>query len=232
MTSYGIIQRLYYSDNGTIRSVNEPISLQGFAELLGVSQRRARAIVESNHLASRLLGNTRIIDTDDIRHYQRVRKRSAGQPLKAANAWQQICFQLDPRSPPDELDEARRRVRSRADHLPWYAHPAIIKRFRENDQRHAVIGGSDAASALGVPVGGPNNLLHVYTRSRHVEELAKQAQPEQSSPARANMIVHSVSDDTWPFHGERHAALNVAWLDMADHDERGAEMVIREWRHR
>lgn len=212
--------------------MNESISLHEFADLVGITQRRARAIVESNHVASRLLGNTRVIDTDDIRHYQRVRQRSAGQPLKPANAWQLIFFQLDARSTDEELDELRRRVRPRADHLPWYAHPSIVKRFRENAPRHTVIGGSDAASALGVPVGGPNDMLHIYTRARHVPDLTMQARPEHTSPTRANMIVHAVPDDTWPFHGEHHVALNVAWLDMADHDERGAGMVLREWKQR
>jgi hypothetical protein len=39
-----------------------------------------------------------------------------------------------------------------------------------------------------------------------------------------------VSAADWPFHGERFAGLNVAWLDMADHDERGERMVLDEWR--
>ena len=208
------------------------VSSREFADQLGVNRRRAQAIIEANHLASQRIGNILAVDTEDIRHYQRIRQRSAGQPLKPANAWQYAFFGFNPRSGPDELDEDRRRLRSRADHRPWHVHPSTIKRLRDATRRHVVIGGSDAAVALGVSVGGPHALLHVYTRARHVHELEDEARPELTSPSQANLIVHAVPDAAWPFHGEYHTALNVAWLDMADHNERGAEMVLREWKQR
>ncbi len=208
--------------------VNEMVSLQTAADMLGVSRRRAQVFVDENLLAGYMVGASRAINVDDIRHVARVRRRVAGKPLTPDHAWRVIAG-LNPRNM-EQLDADRRRVRTRAEHHSWYVHPSVVRRIRNVRERRRVLSGSDAAAAHDVPVGGPDELLHVYIRASDRLQLEDEARPEARSPSTANVIVHAVPDADWPFHGERFAGLNVAWLDMADHDERGERMVLDEWR--
>jgi hypothetical protein len=204
------------------------VSLQTAADMLGVSRRRAQVFVDENLLAGYMVGSSRAINVDDIRHVARVRRHVAGKPLTTDHAWRVIAG-LNP-SDMEQLDADRRRVRTRAEHYPWYVHPSVVRRIRNGHDRRRVLSGSDAAAAHDVPVGGPDGLLHVYIRASDRLQLEDEARPEARSPSTANVIVHAVPDADWPFHGERFAGLNVAWLDMADHDERGERMVLDEWR--
>lgn len=217
---------------GTIQDMNETVSLQDAAEMLGVSRRRAQQLVDANVLSGEVVGNSRVIDVKDIGYVKRVTRNIPGQPLTPGNAWAYINNIINPRSSPDRLDNERRRVRPRAVHELWYVHPSIRKRLRNATDRRHVFSGSDAAAAHDVPVGGPDELLHLYIRDIDRHELEQHARPQRSTPSRANLVVHVVPHDVWPFHGERYAALNLAWLDMADHDERGANMVLEEWKRR
>jgi hypothetical protein len=208
--------------------MNEKVSLQTAADMLGVSRRRAQAFVDTNVLTGPMIGTSRALDTDDIRHIDRVRRHRAGKPLTAEHAWRRIA-ELDP-GDIDQLDADRRRVRTRAEHLAWYVHQSILSKLRAADDRRRVLSGSDAAAAHNVPVGGPNELLHMYIHDSELSQLESRTRPERRTPATANLVVHAVPDADWPFHGERHAALNVAWLDMADHGERGQDLVLDVWR--
>ena len=208
--------------------MNELVSLQTAADMLGVSRRRAQVFVDENLLAGYMVGASRAINVDDIRHLARVRRHVAGKPLTPDHAWRVIAG-LNPTNM-EQLDADRRRVRTRAEHRPWYVHPSVVRRIRNGHDRRRVLSGSDAAAAHDVPVGGPDELLHIYIRASDRLRLEDEARPEARSPSTANVIVHAVPDADWPFHGERFAGLNVAWLDMADHDERGERMVLDEWR--
>jgi hypothetical protein len=208
--------------------MSELVSLMAAAEMLGVSRRRVQALVDDNQLSGDMIGASRVVAVEDVRHLERVRRQVAGKPLAPERAWQ-VINHLDPRDI-ELLDLERRRVRTRAEHQPWYVHPAVRKRLRETFDRRRVLSGSDAAAAHDVPVGGPDDLMHVYIRASDQAWLREETQPELRTVSTGNMMVHVVGDPDWPFHGERFAGLNIAWLDMADHGERGAQMVLDEWR--
>lgn len=196
--------------------------------MLGVSRRRVQALVDDHQLSGDMIGASRAVAVEDIRHLERVRRQVAGKPLAPDRAWQVISH-LDPQDT-ELVDLVRRRVRTRAEHHSWYVHPAIRKRLRETFDRRRVLSGSDAAAAHDVPVGGPDDLIHVYIRASDQDWLREETQPELRTVSTGNVMVHVVADPDWPFHGERFTGLNVAWLDMADHGERGAQMVLDEWR--
>ena len=103
----------------------------------------------------------------------------------------------------------------------------MLARQRRNPPPDIVLGGSDAAEEHEVPVGAPEATMHAYIGAGRYDAFSEAAGgPMTAPPDGANLIVHLLED--WPFRSEqRHTPLFVAWLDMADEDQRGADLVER-----
>lgn len=193
------------------------------AGALGVSRRRVQALVDAGLLHGIQPGSRlRLFDASDIELLKRTMYRSPGRPLSQERTWR-IIEHLE--LPPDhaQLDTLRRRLRTRAAHHYRWEHPDWIARVRGTLKVAfpLAIGGSDAAAHHGVPVGGPSSPLHAYTTAHGLPLL-----PTRPTPAgEANLIVHVVHQDIVERFG-RYLPLAVAWLDMADDGERGADMVL------
>ena len=88
-----------------------------------------------------------------------------------------------------------------------------------------VLGGRSAAEQLGVPVG-ERDAVDVYVRQSDELDLLSSisANPEYEAP---NIHLHVVEDAAWPFVADqRHVEGWVAWLDLADGQDRSADALL------
>ncbi len=87
------------------------------------------------------------------------------------------------------------------------------------------LGGRDAAIEAGAPLD-PDGVHDVYLPARRAGGWSKRlrARPEREQP---NVWLHVVPDDAWDDVPQgRHLGLFVAWLDLADRLDRGADLVL------
>jgi hypothetical protein len=120
-----------------------------------------------------------------------------------------------------ELDGLRRKLRSRARHFDVYVHPGALDKLLSG----GVLGGRDAAAAAGAPIDVEDE-HDVYLPASEAPALLNRAEA-QSTLEGANVHVHEVDDEAWPFgDGCRIAGPWAAWLDLADRQDRSAEALL------
>lgn len=191
---------------------------------MGVSRRRAQALVSSGQLPAQKLGAQWVVPTQAIRTYTHTAVRRPGRPLSQPGAWAEISQLIEhPPRTSRELDEQRRRVRPRARHLEYYVHPGVLGSVRNHPQ--VVLSGRDAAQAAGVPVD-PND-VDAYVRARDLGPMVQHLRG-RSVAEDANLHLHVIADDVpWPFGtGDRYAPGWVAWLDLEDREDRAAVTLL------
>lgn len=197
------------------------LSLDEAAERLGVSRRRAEAMVLSGQLPAERLGRQWVVSPQAVRQTAGVRS-SGGRPVRPEKAWALIA-ELPGASAggPAGLDAFRRKVRPRAVHVDVYVHPGAMDVLLDG----GVPGGRDAAAAAGAPVDA--GVVHdLYVRRSDATELLTRVGGERTVDG-ANVHMHVVDDEAWPFEkGCRTAGPWVAWLDLADREDRAADTLL------
>lgn len=198
------------------------LSLRQAARQLGVSRRRAEAMVLSRQLPAERVGRQWVVTPDAARRAARLRP-AGGRPVAPRKAWALVDGGLTAgaASGRNELDRLRRKVRPRAGHAAVSVHPGAVAGLLH----HGVLGGLDAASAAGTPV--ETGTVHdVYLRASLAPGRLEAAGARPASDA-ANVHVRVVADGAWPFAaGLRTAGLWSAWLDLADREDRAADTVL------
>ena len=199
------------------------VTLDEAARRLGVIRRRAQAMVTAGQLPAEKVGMQWVVPAAGLRLYEHTSVRQPGRPLTQRGAWSEIA-QLPHTRPAStgELDERRRRVRSRARHRDFYVHPGVLDRLRA-DQR-VVLSGRDAAAEAGAPVDASD--VDAYIREADVDQLIRRVRGRETF-ADANVHLHVVDDDVWPFQpGVRMVPSWVAWLDLEDREDRAAVTLL------
>lgn len=182
-------------------------------------------MVQAGQIPANRLGWQWAIPVECLRAFENNGLRSAGRPLSEVSSWRIIRKGLGAhqRSGKDELDRLRRRLRSRACHIDCYVHPGLLKRV-EKDQR-GVVGGRLAASDVGAPVESSDS-LDVYIREEERFSFEKDYAVHPTFVG-ANLFLHVVGSEAWPFEQNcRFVDGFVAWLDLADRQDRAADTLL------
>jgi excisionase family DNA binding protein len=201
--------------------LSDLLSLDQAAERLGVSRRRVEAMVLNGQLPAERLGRQWVVSPQAVRRTAGVRS-AGGRPVRPEKAWALIA-ELPGAvvRGPAGLDAARRKVRPRAEHVDVYVHPGAMGVLVDG----GVVGGRDAAAAAGAPVD-TDGVHDVYVRRSEVAELLARAGAERTLEG-ANVHVHVVDDEVWLFEdGCRTTGPWVAWLDLADREDRAADTLL------
>jgi len=203
------------------------LSVARAADVLDVSQRRVRQLLESGQLAGEQLGRCWVIDRGDV---DRLRRSGAGRPWSASSAWAvlELAAGRKPDLSPVERSRARKRLadhglaglvvqlRARADRRKAYAHPSVLDRVGGDDR--VVRGGVSAAHEYRMDLIVRDG-AEVYVRAGDVADLADSYDLDVD-PDRPNVILHVVDDDAWPFDdGEQVAPWPVVAVDLLDADD-------------
>ncbi|MGC8510624.1 MAG: helix-turn-helix domain-containing protein [Acidimicrobiales bacterium] len=194
------------------------------ASQLRVSRRRVVDLIARGVLPADRVGNQWTISSGSLRAFAHNQLREAGRPLSQSSAWRLIRHLEDgPTVIPSSLDRQRRRLRARADHVDAYVHPGLFPRVRVDDR--VVLGGRDAAQALGAPVD-PSDSVDLYVRGSQAAEMME-AHAIRGGSRVANVHLHVVHDDAWPFGPGLHVVgAWAAWLDLADVEDRASTVVL------
>ena len=199
------------------------LTVEEVARRLGVSRRRVQALVQAGHLPAERLGRQWVVRAAALERAENMRVRQPGRPLESAGAWRKIrgveegAVRVSPRG----MDALRRQVRKRAVVRRVYVHRSALPHLLSDPA--AVLGGADAAIAAGAPLDAPE-VRDLYVRLADMDRLRGGAGARDDS--EGNVVLHAVPDHAWPFApGEKRASLWVAWLDLADRLERGADLV-------
>jgi len=196
------------------------LTLTEAAERLGVSRRRVDALVLAGQLAGERVGRQWVVPAVAVRRAEHTRWRAPGRPLAQLSAWKLLA--AGP-SKDVELDWTRRRLRARARHREFYVHPGMLARLR--DDARLVLGGREAASAFGAPVDSGEE-FDAYVRAGQLEAFLEEYVATEVVEG-ANLHLHVVEDAAWPFDDDsRLAGPWVAWLDLADRQDRAADALL------
>lgn len=212
------------------------------ADVLDVSPRRVRQLLESGQLAGQQLGRSWVIDRGDI---DRLRRNGAGRPWSASSAWAvlELAAGHEPELSPVERSRARRRLadhglrglveqlRARANRREVYAHPSVLGRVALDDR--AVRGGVSAAHEYHAD-SILQDAAEVYVRAGDVVNLVDSYALDEDVD-RPNVILHVVDDEAWPFdNGRQVASWPVVAVDLLDANDERSQRAGRELieRHR
>jgi hypothetical protein len=209
------------------------IGLRDAAERLGVSQRRARAMIAAGQLEAEKVQGRWLVDPESLNRVAIARRRD-GPPWSPLLAWAYLLYRDgDPHALDGLSRVSRHRVRQRAgvrlalDELaalaarraePWRcrAHPSVVVDL----VGAGVASGLSAAEALGVGLGvrvGEHADIYVPESRAHklVDELAL-------SPARGaqvDAIVRAVPEAAWRLGDRQIAPVLAVALDVAEHGD-------------
>jgi excisionase family DNA binding protein len=200
------------------------MTVKDAAVLLGVSRRRAEALVQSGALPAERVGARWIVSGAKLRQAEHNLWREAGRPMSQRSAWRIIRQGLttDPLGGP-ALDRTRRRLRSRAKHVSVFVHPSQLHRVCESPD--VILGGRTAAQVAGAPID-VSDKFDAYIRDSKVDALIRDNAARLVSDGE-NLNLHVIEDSVWPFDPEqRYANAWIAWLDLADSGDRAADTLL------
>jgi hypothetical protein len=210
------------------------------ADVLDVSPRRVRQLLESGQLAGQQLGRSWVIDRGDI---DRLRRNGAGRPWSASSAWAvlELAAGHELELSPVERSRARRRLadhglgglveqlRARAERREVYAHPSVLGRVVLDDR--AVQGGVSAAHEYNADLIVQDS-AEVYVHAGDVAAIVDSYALDEDAD-RPNVILHVVADEAWPFGEDVQVApWPVVAVDLLDADDErsrraGLELIAR-----
>lgn len=218
------------------------VALREAAERIGVSQRRARAMIAAGQLEAEKVGGRWVVDPESLDRVAAARRRD-GPPWSPLLAWTYLLYRDgDPHALDGLSRVSRHRVRQRAgaplalDELavlaarrakPWrcHAHPSVVDELREA----GVASGLSAAEALGVGLGvRSGEHADVYLPSSRAQGLVDELALSPARGTQVNAIVRAVPEQSWRLDHRRIAPVLAVALDLAEHgDPRSREAAER-----
>jgi excisionase family DNA binding protein len=220
------------------------VALREAAERIGVSQRRARAMIAAGQLEAEKVGGRWVVDPESLDRVAAARRRD-GPPWTPLLAWAYLLYRDgDPQALDGLSRVSRHRVRQRADAplalaldelavlaarraTPWrcHAHPSVVDELRET----GVASGLSAAEALGVGLGvRPGEHADVYLPRSRARGLIDELALSPARGAQVNAIVRAVPESAWRLDHRRIAPVLAVALDLAEHgDARSREAAER-----
>lgn len=217
----------------------DDLSVAEAAQVLGVSPRRIRALLEGGHLPGRQVGGRWLLPSRAVEH-RREMAHEGGRPLSQASTWNMLAVLAGAEDSLHDLPApARSRARSRARHLreadqiasKWpstlanrarsarfYGHPSVLGELLTDRRvvRSGISAAVDYNAGLVVAAGAEG-----YVRSSDVENLRSDyALNPDVSPAQANVLLHVVRDEQaarW-FFGRHVAPIAVVAADLAERE--------------
>lgn len=217
----------------------DDLSVAEAAQVLGVSTRRIRALLEGGHLPGRQVGGRWLLPSHAVEH-RREMPRESGRPLSQASTWNLLAVLSGAEDSLNDLPApARSRARSRARDLcepdqvasKWpsvlanrahsgrfYGHPSVLEDLLADPRviRSGISAALDYNAGLVVAAGAEG-----YVRSSEVEDVRSDyALSPVVSPAQANVLLHVVRDEQaahW-FFGRRLAPVAVVAADLAERE--------------
>jgi len=200
-----------YSVSGIVIAMNY-LSVPEAAAIIGVTDRRVRAMIANGLLAAERIGGRWLLPDTQVDRMAAA-PRKPGRPYSPAHAWGLLAIAAD-RATPWLADRDRRRLsetlssttiedlapalRRRAELRPWFVHPGVLTDFTADDR--TVAAGPSATSRLSY-----NGPTHLYVSASATDALLSEYRPitDAADPNVIVRIVHGV----WPFtEGE-----SVAW---------------------
>ncbi len=169
------------------------------------------------------LGHQWVVAPPVLEQFENLRLRRPGRPLGSRSCWEKIRAVEEGalRVHPANMDVFRRQVRNRSLSKQVFVHHSMALELSLNPA--VVLGGADAAIAAGTPLDDPR-VRDLYVRCADLDTLISGAFAR--AEIGGNVVVHAVTDVAWPFApDEKHTGLLVAWLDLADRLERGADLL-------
>lgn len=203
--------------------MSDVIGLDEAARHLGVTRRRVNALVAAGDVPAHRVGRQWVVKVDELRNAAHHLQRHHGRPMTERTAWNIIREALPAALSDAELDELRRRLRTRAGHHPMYVHPGVQQRLR--DDPTVRLGGRDAADAADLPIDRDSR-IHAYVDLASFQGLIERYLARPVSDADANVVVHVVGSPVHLAPFDKHLPLTVAWLDLEDDSDRAARLVL------
>lgn len=204
---------------------NHYLTVSEAASHLKVSRRRVEALIQARQLPSERRGWQWMLPLESLSFFEHNRHRGPGKPLSQRSAWNLINEELNRNNLADgvDLDYLRRRLRSRAMHRDYFVHPSLLKELMDDPEIFK--GGRFAADRYGIPVDLETG-LDLYVRKSDADLLVKRVSAREVLEG-ANLYLHVVADESWPFPqpGDSSDAW-VAWLDLADRQDRNADVLL------
>ncbi|MEN8235678.1 MAG: excisionase family DNA-binding protein [Actinomycetota bacterium] len=211
------------------------MSVQDAADVIGVTDRRIRAMIADGVLGAERVGDRWLLNNSEVDRLHATR-RQPGRPYSPPHAWGLLAIAGGRPTPwlsgsenarlagileSSSIEALAPSLRRRAESHHWYVHPGVLTDFVAD--RHTVVGGPGAAH--GLRYGGPE---HLYVPADSVDALRSEYRPlvDAENSNTIMRIVHSA----WPFlEGEQEAWPIVVAVDLLDHplDVR-AQRVARE----
>lgn len=197
------------------------------ADALGVNEARIRAMIRDDLLEASKVSGRWLIPRAAIERRRRIAP-GRGRPLRAGTAWKMLAdrsFAVEiVQASPHERDRWRRKLSIRAEVVSGYAHPALLKRLLGSADTSTLPAGRALADAAGVPAGARSDFVDIYASAS--SPLFNDRSVDWRA-ATTNIRLRVVDVDMWPPPLEaRTARLLVAWCDLADDDDRAADMVL------
>lgn len=199
------------------------IGLDEAAQHLGVSRRRVNALVAAGDVPAQRVGRQWVVNVDELRRAAHHLQRHHGRPMTERTAWSVIQRGLSDAMSGSELDELRRRLRTRAQHHTMYVHPGVQQRLRDDPAIR--LGGRDAADAADLPIERDGR-IHAYVDVASFPALTERYQARPVVDADANVVVHVVDSPAHLAPFDKYLPLTVAWLDLEDDSDRAARLVL------
>lgn len=217
----------------------DDLSVAEAAQVLGVSARRVRALLESGQLPGRQVGGRWLLPSRAVEHRQEM-PHKGGRPLSQASAWNTLAVLSGAEDSLDDLPApARSRARSRARDLArpdeiasnwpcvlanrarsgrFYGHPSVLDDLLADPRivRSGISAAMDYSAGL-VVAGNAEG----YVRSSEIESLRSEyALNPDIGRAQANVLLHVVDDEQsarWLFD-RQVAPLAVVAADLAERE--------------
>lgn len=217
----------------------DDLSVAEAAQVLGVSARRIRALLEGGHLPGRQVGGRWLLPSRAVEHRRKM-PHEGGRPLSQASTWNMLAVLSGAEDSLHDLPApARSRARSRARDLrepdqiasKWpsalanrahsgrfYGHFSVLEDLLADPRvvRSGISAALDYNAGL-VAAGSAEG----YVRSSDAEGLRSDyALNPNVSPAQANVLLHVVRDEQaarW-FFGRQVAPVAVVAADLAERE--------------
>lgn len=210
------------SVSGTFKDVE--LTIAEAAERIGVSPRRARALVERGQLPAVRRGRMWFTTPEAADAFRR-NSPGRGRPLSQRTAWTKIT-QLAEEGSFAELRSVRVALRARAAHRRYRIDPRLASRLGE--PKGTFRSGLAALAGHGAPVtAGGGAAIDLYATPDAAERLLERTGAQQDPAGNLNM--HVMAGRSLP-HLSARARLVVAWCDLADRIDPAADLAAeRLW---